>query len=407
MKLSLSRGRLPLAAAAALAAGAVGAGPAMATAGHHHRHRTLYVSPRGHNTGRCTRMHPCRSINFAIGRARKGDTVHVARGTYRGTVTVARDIRVIGFGHPVIDARRHSNGILITGAKSQGAHVTGFLVKNARDEGILALQTSHVLIAGNIVRHNDRGMFAKNKTGECAPQGEVPGDCGEGIHLMSVFDAIVRNNTVQGNSGGILITDEFGPSHDLLISRNKVLHNLYDCGITLAGHNTNAVSSTGQLQPTQGGVYRNVVIDNTANGNGVKGQGGGILIAAGAPGSGVYGNTVEHNTANGNGLGGLTLHSHSPGQYFDNNRILDNTFENDSIAGMPGGKPGDVDTQPNGLSQTAGIVVFSAVTPLKGTVISGNFLAKEYYGIWTEHVPAIKKSANTFDKSVKVDIHQQ
>ena len=47
---------------------------------------------------------------------------------------------------------------------------------------------------------------------ECQAAGEVPGDCGEGIHLMSVADSTVAGNYVTGNSGGILLTDEFGPT---------------------------------------------------------------------------------------------------------------------------------------------------------------------------------------------------
>ena len=395
--------RLPLATAAVLAAG-VAAVPAVAkTTGHSSKSKTLYVAPAGRDKGACTKTAPCKTIPFAISKAATGDTVAVAKGTYSGTVTVARDISVVGLGKPVLNATGLSNGILITGAKSRGARVTGFVVENANDEGILALQTSHVLIAGNVVRNNDQGVKASTPTGECAAQGPVPGDCGEGLHLMSVSASVVRNNTVENNLGGILLTDELGPTHDNLISSNRALNNVADCGITLAGHSTKAFAN-GKPQPALGGVYRNVVIDNTANGNGTKGLGGGILTAAGAPGSAVYGNTVQHNTANGNGLGGFTLHSHAPGQYLNNNRIIDNTFAHDGIAGNPGGKPGDVDA---GLTQSAGIIVFSAVTKLAGIVITGNHLANEYYGIWTMNVPPINKKANTFASTVKVPVFQK
>jgi nitrous oxidase accessory protein NosD len=399
----MSGRRIPLATMAVLAVGAVGATPAVAKA-HSSKSKTLYVTPKGRDRGACTAKNPCKTIAFAIGKAAKGDTVNVAKGTYAGTVTVARDIQVVGSGKPVINAKGHAHGILITGATSRGAQVTGFVVENANDEGILALQTSHVVIASNVVRNNDQGAKASTPTGECAAQGAIPGDCGEGLHLMTVSNSVVRNNTVQNNLGGILLTDELGPTNDNLISSNEALNNIGDCGITLAGHSMKAFAN-GKTQPAQGGVYGNDITGNTANGNGVRGLGGGILIAAGAPGSAVYGNTVQHNTANGNGLGGFTLHSHSPGQYLNNNKVIDNSFANDAIAGNPGGLPGDVDT--GLLKQTAGIIVFSAVTKLAGIVITGNHLANVYYGIWTVNVPTLSTSANTFASSVKVPVFQK
>jgi parallel beta-helix repeat protein len=393
---------MPLALVAVLAAAVVAAAPAVAKS-HSSKHKTLYVTPKGRDRGACTQKSPCKTIGFAIGKTAKGDTVDVAKGTYAGMVTVTRDIRVVGAGKPVIDATGRPNGILVTGAKSRGAQISGFSVKNANDEGILAQQTSHVLIAGNIVRANDKGATAKTPTGECAPQGAVPGDCGEGLHLMSVSSSVVRNNTIENNLGGILLTDEMGPTHDNLISSNTASNNVGDCGITLGGHSTNAFAG-GKPQPARGGVYRNDIIDNTANGNGIKGFGGGILIGAGAPGSAVYGNTVQHNTANDNGLGGFTLHSHAPGQDVNGNRIIDNTFEHDGLTGN-NGKPGDVVAP--GLTQTAGIIVYSALTKLTGTVITGNHLANEYYGIWTMNVSKVNAKANTFASNVKVTDSQK
>jgi hypothetical protein len=210
------------------------------------------------------------------------------------------------------------------------------------------------------------------------------------------------HNQVKDNAGGILITDELGPTHNNVISFNRVTDNAYDCGITIPGHNTNAVSSTGKLQPKQGGVYRNVISHNTVNRNGLLGQGAGILIAGGAPGSAVYDNTVQDNTANDNGLGGFTLHSHAPNQDLNGNKVIGNTFQNDGQNGG-NGQPGDSDF---GITQTTGIIIASAVVHLKGIEVKGNRISDEYYGIWTQNAPAIKKSGNKFH-NVTVDIHQQ
>ena len=77
-------------------------------------------------------------------------------------------------------------------------------------------------ISSNVVRNNDQGGNATTKTGECAPAGQIPGDCGEGLHLMSVTNSHVVGNTVSNNAGGILLTDEAGPTARNVISRNTV-----------------------------------------------------------------------------------------------------------------------------------------------------------------------------------------
>jgi hypothetical protein len=70
------------------------------------------------------------------------------------------------------------------------------VVENATQEGILVMRTAYVTIPGNLVRHNDLGASAEHPTGACAPQGQVPADGGEGVHLMTV-----ANSEVLGNSG--------------------------------------------------------------------------------------------------------------------------------------------------------------------------------------------------------------
>jgi hypothetical protein len=216
---------------------------------------------------------------------------------------------------------------------------------------------------------------------------------------------------VKNNAGGILVTDEKGPSAFNDIKSNKVLDNVLDCGITLAGHNAKAVvlstapgpPQLAGLAPSVGGVYANTIEGNAVNGNGTKGQGGGILLAAGPPGAGVYNNMVTHNKADGNGLAGITLHSHAPGQSLNGNVINHNVVGMNAIHGYPNGAPGDSDA---GVSGTVGILLWSAVTPLTGTSVTGNTLSDDHYGIWTKNVPAIAKSANTFSSTVTVDLFQ-
>ncbi len=354
---------------------------------------TLYVSTHGNDKNGCTKKKPCKTIGQAIKKAHHGDTVSVGKGTYKTEVKISEPISVVGTNNPVIDAKGKDNGVLISGSGASGAMVKGFVVKNATFEGILAMRTANVVIRNNTVQNNDQGGKSAHPTGECAATGNVPGDCGEGLHLMTVRLSQVLNNTVKNNAGGILITDELGPTAFNSIVGNKSLNNVLDCGITLASHNAKAVSASGAPQPVAAGVYDNYVANNTANGNGTQGQGGGILIAAPGPGTGTYNNVVNGNTANDNGLAGVTLHSHAPGQYLNGNIITNNSVSNDGIAGNGIGKPGDSDF---GVTNTVGILIGSAVTKLQGIVVANNAISNVFYGVWTQNVTAGSVSSNVY-----------
>ena len=129
--------------------------------------------------------------------------------------------------------------------KSSHVKVEGFTVQGAIGEGILATGSlrggsiSDVTIEENrVVGNNTGGMppTSNSPYPQCVEQGEIPGDCGEGIHLMGVRDSRVSENYVSGNLGGVLLTDEFGPTHDNLIAHNVIKDNVDDCGVTVPGH---------------------------------------------------------------------------------------------------------------------------------------------------------------------------
>ena len=403
MQLSQSRVRVAgVAASAGLALAVAMPGAALARAHHghpHHRHahsrRALFVVTDGSDSNPCTRRRPCKTIGHAVDVARRGALIVVRHGTYAEQVSVDKRLRLVGRQHPVIDATGRQNAIVLSGGGAAHSLVRGFVVENADQEGILAARTRHVTIRGNVVRHNDLGAAAATPTGECAPQGEVPGDCGEGLHLMSVTRSKVLANRVTGNAGGILLTDELGPTAHNLIAGNRVLRNPFDCGITIAGHNDNAVAS-GNLQPHVAGIYRNVILGNVSSRNGLRGEGAGILLATAGPGTAVYANLVKRNVANGNNLSGVTLHSHAPGDYLNRNRIIGNRLRHDNLGGDPDA----------GDTETTGILIFSAVSPLSGIVVRDNRIRDVHFGIWTQNVPQIPANANRF-RNVAVPLAQR
>ncbi len=357
----------------------------------------FFVSPGGSDGNPCTASAPCRTIGQAVSMAGVGDTVVVRRGTYHEDVTVAVGLTLRGVGNPTIDATGLDNGIVVTGA---GAEVSGFIVAHATFEGILVRNTHDVTIRNNTVKANDQGISLPpdQQTGECVAFGQIPGDCGEGIHLWSVTYSKVEHNWVGNNAGGILLTDETGPTAFNVIAQNTVVDNHEDCGITIASHNP-AAAPAGVPNPAAGGIYSNIVAQNHADRNGVAGEGAGILLAGGPPGTAVYNNQIVANEASGNGLAGVTLHSHAPGQDLTGNVIIGNHLGNNNI-------DGDFDFSPFTDAQTTGILLASAV-PLVGTVVQGNVMRQVYYGIWTLNVPPIPVDANHFATSVTVPVFQQ
>ena len=318
----------------------------------------LYVSPTGTDAGDCTAS-PCRTINYAVSQASAGDVISVAAGTYNESVSITKKLSLVGSGATIDATGKTSppNAIVISGSDAAGTLVTGFTVQHAGLEGIFVVQTSRITIENNLVRENDT-YGPLNPL--CVDQ---PDDCGEAIHLQSVTNAIVRNNIVRDNVGGILLTDEDGPASGNLIAENTVLNNTLDCGITLASHH---FSLQAPAAPGVAGIYQNTVLHNTSNGNGAAGIG----VFAGPPGAAAWGNMVANNTAMNNGAGGIMMHSHTPLQYVDKNVFTNNTLSGNGID-----TDNPIDDGPTGIS------VFSAVVPIPNTVISANHVTNEQYGI--------------------------
>lgn len=308
------------------------------------------------------------SIGDAVAAASPGDTIRVANGTYREDVIIDKSLTLMGRGRKtIIDAARRSNGIYIDGIDNPGLSnvvVSGFKVENANFEGILVANASTVTIEHNLVMTNDKNQTAAPscpgipsfETGESF-------DCGEGLHLTGVDNSTVANNTVEENTGGILLSDDTGATHDNLIKGNMVMNNPFDCGITLASHP--AAALTGSSSPL--GVFNNTITENDSMSNGlaVSGAGAGVGIFDSVVGARNSGNVVSHNRLANNGLPGVALHSHTLGQNLNDNMIISNRIFGNGL-----------DTSDAATTGPTGINIFG-VSPITGTVISNNNINME------------------------------
>ena len=388
------------------------------------------MSARGKDSGNCqTPARACASIGYALSRASAGSQVLVGPGTYLesanpggGPNEIAAALtgltlssnRAMGASaaNTVIDATGELNGIV---DQADNTSVSGFTIEHAQLEGILVepppstwpttatarpAQLFGATIEHNVVEHNDLAYdtTATNPFAACPSSPTDGDDCGEGIHLLGTSRSRVIGNQVANNVGGILVSDgglpgadgiptSVGPASHNLIAFNASTDNAFDCGITLPSHDPRAVATTGpnagQPQPKLAGVYDNLVVHNVSKDNG----GAGLLDATPYPGTGAYDNTFLQNFVTGNGEGGFQLHSHAPLQDDNGNRVIANYFGTNNTVG---------DTDSGDLART-GIILFSAVIPINDTLVVGNVIANNTYGIWkTANVQARGLGHNVF-----------
>ncbi len=386
-----------------------------ATTGNGGPHRTLYVSPHAWPWGadRSCRSARFRTIQSAVNAARPGSTVVVCKGTYHEQVVITKPLSLEGQWATIDQAGvTPTLQVDIPGLGEQtifaavvmlssDIRFSGFTVTHAQGEGILAAglggDLSGISINHNAVVHNDLGggVPPASTYFQCAAQGQVPGDCGEGVHFVGVAYSQITRNYIADNSGGVLLSDDTGPTHNNLVADNVVTGNASDCGITVPGHNPNALSSTGQRQPSVAGVYNNVIRRNVVTNNGNKGEGAGVLFANAGPGTAVYDNLVQGNFIAGNELAGVTFHAHTipPGKFEDlsGQRVIGNVIGTNNL----GGDPLDFPASPKDVV-TTGILVFSGGTPV--TVrIAFNHIFNNKIGIWlSKAVTASGLGTNTF-----------
>ncbi len=360
-----------------LASGVFGSGLAGASTPHHNQ--MIYVSQNAHGNGH-SRNQGCdsttyHSIGAAITAAQPGDTVIICHGVYHEGLSLSKALTLRGEPGAVIDANLHDNGIAIHAAD---VTITDLTIEHAIGEGILVDGVNNATITDNIVKDNDLGGLPTNPVAnsypECAPTGAVPGDCGEGIHLMGSSHSTVAHNMSENNSGGILLSDEGAPTSHNLVLDNIVRDNLFDCGITVVGHNP-AAAPNGKPAPTVAGVYDNTVRGNDITGNGVQGAGAGVVMATGLAGGAVYDNLIEDNHMAGNGQSAVTVHSHLPGQFLNGNVVMHNRIGINNVRG-------DSDSGAKADTQTTGVLV-GTVDPLSITVTK-NVISGDHFGLWTQ-----------------------
>jgi hypothetical protein len=370
-----------------------------------HATASLWVAPA---TGRTTLSAACQTaaytdINAAISAALPGDTVVVCPGTYTRSVTITtssavqptittgvevnKSIDLVGLHGAVISATGLDNGVTFYDAAS--AKLKGFTVAGALGEGVYAVISTRLTVEDNLVRNNDAGTQTSGYA-ECRTTTDLLGSCGYGIHLVSVTQSYVLDNTVEFNKGGILLTDDYGPTHGDTVAGNLVEDNKARSGIKLDGDSASGVKLNGKPTPQLGGIFANTVSNNVVISNGTAGYlsssgttgyGSGILLTAEVKGGASYDNLVRGNEISGNGHSGITIYKRYAASDLSGDLISDNWIGTNDIAG----------------SSTTGIFVgrASVTIPQVYETVIDNTIAFDHFGLY-DNAGGVTRFGNHF-----------
>jgi parallel beta-helix repeat protein len=358
---------------------------------------TLTVATTGTDTGNCVSS-PCATLGYALSQAAADDIIMIQPGTYTASadptgtsntvpaaltgLTIESDAGLSGNAANTIIQGAASNGLKVN---ASDVTVNGLTFNDSGAAGILVTPPSSATAPAAVTGVTIENVVSKNSD-QCVNTPSTPvctaafgaGDYGESIWLLSVTDSTLENSTMEnGLDGGLLVSDEMGPSFRDTIENNMSINNDLGCGITLAAHNPAAIYSTGpmagQPNPAAGGVYNNTVEGNTSSGNGATGIG--VFNAA-------YNNVIRDNTFDNNGEPGVKLNPTFPGGDVNGNSVIGNTVGVNSLLDGPGGGiPGSHNSD---STQTTGIMVDAPAGPVTGTIIQGNRVSGNYYGIYLQ-----------------------
>jgi cytochrome c peroxidase len=195
------------------------------------------------------------SIQAALDQAAPGDTVVVAPGVYHESITVkVYDITLKGQGsgdaRPVLDGeQKFENGVLAIGGKftieqfiirnysKNGVIVRGadsatfrdLLTENTSEYGVFPVESANILIERCVASGAiDTGLYVGQSRDIVIRDSEAFGNT-SGIEIENSVNAVVENNYVHDNSGGILIfllpEHVSKENHHNIIRNNRIENN--------------------------------------------------------------------------------------------------------------------------------------------------------------------------------------
>jgi parallel beta-helix repeat protein len=232
------------------------------------------------------------SIQAALDKAAPGDTIVVAPGTYHENITVKTYGLTLkgqagGDARPVLDGEnRFENGVLATGGKftieqfvirnytengvivdgADGATFRDLRTENTGEYGLFPIESAHVLIERCVATGaSDTGLYVGQSRDIVVRDSEAFGNT-SGIEIENSINALVENNYVHDNSGGILVfllpERVSKENHHNLIRNNRIERNNKP--------NTAPKEMIVSTVPAGTGIFIMAADDNEVSGNQIK-----------------------------------------------------------------------------------------------------------------------------------------
>lgn len=218
---------------------------------------TRYVAPSGSDTTGCTSAKaPCKTIGYAVESANPGDTVEVAAGRYAESVSISKDLTLIGDpeGRTVIAGAGDNPGVLAAGSPTtqpvvvlRDLDISG----NAEAPGLAALAADVRLVDSRLDRNSGAGAFLVSTlftaTRSVISRTVVPaqsnGSPASGAGVYAVGSALTfSQTTIADNEGAGISQDASGPTpiptavtSSIDLSRSTVSGNGYGGAVIATG----------------------------------------------------------------------------------------------------------------------------------------------------------------------------
>lgn len=282
----------------------------------------------------------------AISAAKAGDTVRVARGTYRGALLIDKRVVLIGEPGAVVDGGGTGSAVTIS---ANSVTMAGFTIRNSGrsldtdDAAVKVIRADGCSIRDNRVELSLHGVYLLEADGTRVEGNTIVGDPalaearrGNGVHLFNAHGNLVSRNRIRATRDGIY----FAGANQNLIAGNDVsrvrygVHYMYSDDNEFRGNRFTRNAAGAALMASRRIVFRDNVFsehvgyraygillqtaeDVVAERNRIEGNLVGLFVDASNNG------TFRGNTIAGNGIG-IDLTASAEGNLFAGNVIARN-----------------------------------------------------------------------------------
>lgn len=321
------------------------------------------------------------SIQEAVDKAKEGDTIQVAKGTYKENVEISQnELTLVGKNATIVQPSKPHKGSYCWGPKAggkngicvapedfdfedfttregtvSGVSVSGFTVKNFAGTGVMVLGGEDTKVSDNkLVNNKEYGVAAFSSTrtvisGNTATakkseagiyigdspdaQAEVSDNtskgANDGIFLRNAQNATFEGNTLTGNCAGVLVLgDAPGPVGNFTFSDNTITKNNKFCpegDTSFSGIGVAIASGTGVA------VQGNTITDNKPS-KPANFTGGVVVLAPPPEEPGATPTPPSNNSVTGN-----TISGNEPDIFYDGSGSGNTFSDNGCTTSQPEG----------------------------------------------------------------------